>query len=279
MVRIAAMMALLWGPCVAIGAGNHTEPGSESLIGIDHIPTVVEDLDESSARYRELGFVLKPGRAHDNGLLNRHVKFKDGSGIELLSVPAAPKDELTRTYSALLRKGEGPAYLSFHARDSDARAAALNAADVGFSVTSGMTTLDDPRLGFLFFVEDNRSPTDRPEHFAHPNGAGAMSEVWLAVDEQTLVSLRTLFLALGAVETKKVVQAPDTTEAVVFHVQNGRVIVVQKRHQLINGREVIGATFRVSVQSDADTDAVIGGREGAGADSTPVNNLWLRFVR
>jgi hypothetical protein len=51
---------------------------------------VVKDLNAASERYQALGFTLKPGRLHADGIRNNHVKFPDGSGIELISPPATP---------------------------------------------------------------------------------------------------------------------------------------------------------------------------------------------
>lgn len=246
------------------------------MIGIDHIPTVVADLEKASETFQRLGFSLKPGRPHPNGLRNNHVKFEDGSGIELISVPSEPKDEITRAYAQLLREGEGPAYLSFHARDTKALTAALAAAHIGFSNENGLVTLDDPQLDFIFFVHDNRSPSDRPEHFAHPNGAVAMTEVWLALDATTLARLRTLLLSLGAVERREKMLAPTRVSAQVFQLQNGRVIVVPATHQLIAGREIIGARFDVRAE----------GKDAAASTATErivkpeqAHGLWLKFSR
>src|SRR5687767_7924561 len=80
-------------------------------IGLDHIPVAVRDLEAASATYRALGFSLKPGRPHANGIRNAHVKFPNGAGIELLTVPAAV-DPLSTTYVKMIRAGEGPAFLS-----------------------------------------------------------------------------------------------------------------------------------------------------------------------
>ena len=228
-----------------VSAGDTPISENRSLIGIDHMPTVVADLHKASESYRRIGFSLKPGRPHENGLQNRHVKFKDGSGIELISVPVAPTDGMTRSYAELLRGGEGPAYISFHARDTDQLMSALSAASIGFENDDGLITISDQHLDFVFFVRDNRSPTDMPEHFAHSNGATAMTEVWLALDAPSLQSLRELFLALGSVERTETVKAPTSTLAHVFYLQNGRVVALPKNHQLIAGREIIGAQFRV----------------------------------
>jgi hypothetical protein len=241
--NLAATALLAWA---AVGhAAEPPTPAGPSLVGLDHVPTVVADLDQASEDYRRIGFSLKPGRAHDDGLRNRHVKFRDGSGIELIAVPEAPTDAITRAYSERLRQGEGPVYLSLHARETDALVAALDAAHIRFEQHDGLTTLADPRLAFLFFVQDNRSPTDLPVHFAHPNGAVAMTEVWLALDVAALESLRNLLVSLGAVEHTGTAEVPEKTAAHVFELQSGRVVVVPADRQRIAGREIIGARFSV----------------------------------
>jgi hypothetical protein len=65
--------------------------------GLDHVPIAVNDLERAAAGYRRLGFALKPGRPHDNGIRNQHVKFRDGTELELITAPDA-RDALTRTY-------------------------------------------------------------------------------------------------------------------------------------------------------------------------------------
>jgi hypothetical protein len=51
------------------------------LFGIDHIPLVVKYLDDAAEAYRRLGFAIKPGRPHADGIRNAHAKFPDGAGI------------------------------------------------------------------------------------------------------------------------------------------------------------------------------------------------------
>lgn len=238
---------LLLVSSASVHAGSHADPHDgldPSIIGIDHIPVAVDNLDRAASTYRRLGFSLKPGRAHDNGIRNNHVKFEDGSGIELLA-PGAHEDALNARYLRHLKQGEGPAYLSLHARDTAALTKALAAAGFGFRQEGATTTLEAPELGFLFFVRDNRSPTDRPEHFAHRNSALAMSGVWLAVDAATRKRLDTLLRALGAVASKEIVHAPGAVSADVYAVRNGRIIVLSAAQQHTKGRPVVGVEFRV----------------------------------
>jgi glyoxalase-like protein len=80
---------------------------AEPLVrGLDHIPIVVRDLDRAAADFEALGFVLKPGRPHANGLHNVHAKFPDGTELELIS-PSTPTDDLSHRYVEWLRQGDG----------------------------------------------------------------------------------------------------------------------------------------------------------------------------
>lgn len=273
-LRARWFLGLVLLVCATTRAGGAEAAPGPSLIGIDHIPVVVGNLEQASATYRRLGFSLKPGRPHANGLRNSHLKFKDGSGIELISPPTPPTDELTAVYSRFLQAGEGPAFLSFHARDWQALKSALVRSGIGFQEQDGLVTLLDPRLDYLFFLSDNRSPTDRPEHLVHANTAVAMAEVWLALEQPEGDSLRRLMLALGAVASRETVRVPGKARAEVFTVGNGRVVVVPGARQAAPGRRILGVEFRVQDLAAA--------KERLGATPPWVapleaRGLWLRF--
>ena len=235
------------------------------MAGLDHIPLVVRDLAAATETYRRLGFSLKPGRPHENGLANAHVKFPDGSGVELITAPAGV-DELTRKYRTLLDAGEGPVFFSLHVRQSGALTAALNRAGIQHAEGSipGLTRLVTPALAPIFFVGDNRSPTDRPEHFAHPNGAVALARVWWASADP--LPMRRLLEALGGVTTTAVVAAPARVEATVVRVENGEVVILPASNQVMPDRPIAGVTFHVrSVEATARYFADAGVR----VDSSP----------
>jgi hypothetical protein len=97
------------------------------VVGLDHLPVAVANLDEAAARYLRLGFVLKPGRPHANGIRNQHAKFADGTEIELITAPDA-RDALTATYRRHLALGDGPAFLALFAPSLEEAAARLDAA-------------------------------------------------------------------------------------------------------------------------------------------------------
>jgi hypothetical protein len=251
-------------------------------IGLDHIPVAVRDLEAASATYRALGFALKPGRPHDNGIRNAHVKFPNGGGLELLTVPAAV-DPLSTKYMDMIRAGEGPAFLAFHDRDMPSLQAALKAGGFGFRGSGGLVDLETPGLGYLFWIGDNRSPTDRPEHFAHANGATGLAAVWIATDEGE--TLRRLLVTLGGRCERRQVLGPDAVDALVVTLDEGEVVILPASRQLLPGRPIIGASFRVS-----DLDATRGalGKAGIAAwtagdatrvvvEPTHTHGIWLEF--
>jgi hypothetical protein len=254
-----------------------------STIGLDHIPLAVSDLEPASATLRGLGFVLKPGRDHANGIRNAHVKFPDGAGIELITAPKAT-DALSAHYVDLLRAGEGPAFVSFHARDTGRLHAALREGGYEFRQDGEITKLRSSEFAYLFMVRDNRSPTDRPEHFTHPNGATALSAVWVAPENGD--ALARLLVQCGGQRERRQVLAPEPAEATVVTLADGEVFILPKRHQMLAGRPVIGASFRVPdlarvrrTLTEAKIKAWAGNRDTGRVVVEPsiAHGMWLEF--
>ena len=245
-----------WAPPVAIAmllgsaglgavlARPMREPLPPAIVGLDHIPVAVGDLERASERYRALGFALKPGTPHENGIRNQHVKFTDGTEIELITAPTA-RDALTTTYRRHLDAGDGPAFLAFYAPSIDLVAERLDATRRSYRRDRGFLDLPDTdALRYIFFGPRNRSPTDRPEHFRHPNSAESLIAVWLADDN--LSEERAMIEALGGTVGREEVHVPEATSAVVAHLQEGDVVLLSGSHQLVPGRRIVGATVRVA---------------------------------
>ena len=251
--RICALLVVASAVCAAAQS-------SPAIVGLDHIPIAVNDLDAAGDRFRALGFALKPGRPHDNGLRNLHAKFPDGTELELITAPEA-RDELTTKYRRHLAAGDGPAFLAFHAPDRK--------------------QVRETLPPYVFLAALNHSPTDRPEHFAHANTSVAFISVWLAADD--LTAERRLLRSAGGSFVKRRVHIPDPVVAEVAQLRDGDVVLVPGSHQRIKGRRIIGATLRV--KSAATARNVIEARgisvrsSGASLFVAPeaANGLWLEF--
>ena len=148
--------------------------------GLDHIPVAVTDLDQATADFSSLGFVIKPGRPHDDGIRNRHVKFPNGGGIELITA-SNPTDDLAREYVDWLKGGSGPAFWSLYSSNLDGVTKVL--AQQGLEPTDHGDLVNFPQHVMphrLFFADRLRSPTDGPQYWSHPNTAYRLAGVWIA---------------------------------------------------------------------------------------------------
>jgi hypothetical protein len=163
------MSFLLWGGAAAASA-------AEAVVrGLDHISVAVGNLEKAGADYEALGFVIKPGRAHANGIRNDRVKFADGTEVELITA-ARSADALSSDYLDWLKSGDGPAYLGLFAPSLETLSKTLAGHDLSIEQGEGVWTLRrQPALKRVFFARRQHSPTDRPEHFAHPNTAFTLS--------------------------------------------------------------------------------------------------------
>lgn len=254
--------------------------------GLDHVPIAVRDLDAAADDYRRMGFVLKPGTAHANGIRNLHAKFADGTELELLTAPEA-RDDLTRQYVRHLEAGDGPAFAGFFAPDLTALEARLTTDGRSPRRAVGLLTLPDADpLGYVFFGGRNQSPTDLPEHFAHANSATRLSAIWLAAPD--LGAERLLLESVGGAVTREEVFVPLPTRAVVVRFAQGEVRLLAGGRQHVPGRRVVGVTLLV--RNAAAAAVLLGGSTGVAASpvETPggvsvfappfmAHGLWIEF--
>lgn len=106
-----------------------------------------------------------------------------------------------------------------------------------------------------------------------------MSEVWIACDDPA--PLRNLLLALGSTLSVRTTSAPGPTEAEVFELQNGRVVLVPGKFQLHQGRPVIGVMMSTP---RAPQGPPFQGRQHVGTSRSrdligpkDAHGLWLEF--
>ena len=216
----ALLFALLW---TGTGQAESQSQPQPLLAGMDHIPVVVRDLERAQSDFKALGFAIKPGRFHPDGIRNAHVKFPDGSEIELITAPAAV-DMLTSEYRARLETGEGPVYFGLYAPDHAALSARLAAAGFAASQDGGLMGFPSGSpLHPLFFGTRQKAPTDRPEHFAHANGALRLSGLWVLDLDGEKKLLSKLDVTLHAAKPCGPLQGSVT----VAHLRDGDLLLVR----------------------------------------------------
>lgn len=249
---------------LAYFADNPVYAQSPLVMGVEHTPIVVTDLEKAQADFRSMGFAIKPGRFHSDGIRNAHVKFPNGTELELITAPA-PNDALTSEYYAHEQHGDGPVYFGLTATNHPALTIRIKAMGVPVQQDGGALTfpLGNP-LHHLFFGSGGKSPTDRPENFAHANSALRLAGFWVSGNRQERGLLRKLgvqFHRLGA--------CGPMGSADVAEMPNGNIFFVSGTPR--DGSE-IGA--RIEVRS-LETAAAVMKKNGLNPKSYPGCGLWL----
>ena len=210
-------------------------------VSIDHVVIAVDDLDEASATYGRLGFRLKEGRLHANGLENRHIKFEDGTSLELMTVAGEPEDEMAAAYAQYLDSGEGGIYLALLGQQEDVLNAAEQVPVDGLALGAGgfrYVTFGDAGLRNLFTLEDYVRPDDPEALFDHAIGTSGIEAVWMEAGDE----LGELLLRLGAVRCGTSM-LPDGRVGTRYGVAGGEIAIVPPRGERL---EVVGLRLRAS---------------------------------
>ena len=281
--RLLPVFALASCWFVAASAAPTVPAEPPAVQGLDHIVIAVGDLDAAIATYQGLGFTVKPGRPHANGIRNAHVKFAGGDELELLTVDE-PRDQLALEYQALLAKGDGPVFVALHAPDLAEVERILQAHGRACLSGPGYLSLPaDSPAHVVFFGGLNHSPTDRPEHFVHANGASALASVWLAGDD--LTAERELLLELGVS-----IEAGDQASlGEVAAMPHGEVRLLPGSQQILPGRPLVGASLRTGSLANLEQalqrlavpdSAIVRAADGSSIELSPrlTHGIRLRFI-
>ena len=213
---------------VGIGPAAAQNARHSPAARLDHVILIVRDLDSAAAPLTQLGFRFKPGRLHANNLVNRHIKFRDGTGIELMALAGPPKDSMAIRYGAVLERGEGGAYVALRSDDLDAIAAAAERLGLATRRTAsgpwsflGFAGPSDPSA--VFFTSGGAPANDPDSMTRHRSGALALTEAW--VEGGPL--LDSLLLAAGGRHEGPAVSAEGRRGA-RWRLASGRVVVVRR---------------------------------------------------
>ena len=266
------VVALLAAACARDGTPAAPDPA----VRLDHVPIAVRSLEAAVGTYRDdLGFSIKPGRPHANTIANAHIKFGDGSALELITADE-PRDQLAARYLELLTDGEGGAFLALDAGPVAPRADVLRPLGVPFDTTTGAyyesLAFTGHALSYLFFILIHSRPPDLPEHLAHANTALGLHAVWVHAQEGT--AERELFQRLGYAARLSPTTLPVGDAVHEVELGSGRIYLL-KPGTGSAARRVAGATIEV-----ADLDRALAALAPGTAASTVLGSDGRgRFAR
>jgi catechol 2,3-dioxygenase-like lactoylglutathione lyase family enzyme len=178
--------------------------------GVDHLVVVVNDLDQATRDYEQLGFTVVPGGQHPVGSHNALISFADGSYLEII---AFYREAVDHRWWEPLRMGER--LVDFCFQTDDLRGDTKKLKDAGAAINDpvpwsrkrpdgyelkwllSLATASDRGVA-PFLIEDLTPRTERiPQTFQHKNGAIGIEKVTVAVGELARIA-RWYTALLGA---------------------------------------------------------------------------------
>jgi hypothetical protein len=257
-IPIVLISAIAW---LIGGAGDTDEcRGAGSAPALSHVVLAVDDLEKASAGFSQLGFRLKDGRLHANNLLNRHVKFRDGSGIEMMAVQGAPGDAMAQRYAALAEAGGG-VYVALDVNSAEApiAAASLLGLEVQRSSSGSWQFVafpDTSPAAAVFFAIDVPLIQDTDSLVSHAMEVHGLSEAWLEGGAELVSLLRQL----GAADCGTV-QGPAGRTGHRLGLSRGTLVIVPGRTEA--RPRVLGVTLSLS----APGEGIV----------WPASDFWIRY--
>ncbi|GHE70763.1 VOC family protein [Roseivirga thermotolerans] len=217
--------AILWIACPILAVAQNLQ--------IDHVVYAYSNLDSAKNRFASMGFTLKPGKLHSNGLLNAHVKFENGSYVELMSLKGQPTDDVALKYKTLIEQHYTGAYLALTGPEHHKIVLALRQLNIEHEVTNGSlwTYIAFPEyspLSHIFFITYHHPNPATGEFTIHSNGFNGLKEVVIEGGELLVGLLHTLGLRNSLTEQESFLAR--------FSTPTGAITIVEQENKDVRPR-------------------------------------------
>lgn len=213
---------------------------------IDHVIISVANLENSSRVFEDLGFKVKPGTLHSNGIINKHIKFSNDSSVELISIQGIAKDLTAEKYQLMIEKGGGGTFIALEGIPFDEFSKILDRLNIRYHWQKhrlwDYITFDSKELQHLFFIDYHHKSKENSTWLNHPNKTQAMTAIH--IDQSPL--LRRLLDEL--VITNDLKQSKENSNN-SFFTQTGSLILLNNKPDPILRVRSIEFTDRSSLEN------------------------------
>ncbi len=198
-------------------------------VKIDHVICVVKDIEKATKEYEDKGFIVKKGRLHKNGLINAHIKFRNQSSFELMSLKGKPGDAVARTYEKLLNDKEGGVFVALTVPDTEKLQQKLFNNNIQHKVIKAknwtyITFPDTSGFAHFFFIKYHISIKDDSKTLLHSNNIALINKVYVEGNEKVIALLKTI--GLNETEPLSDSEIGTVTE---FKTPTGNISIVQAK--------------------------------------------------
>jgi len=253
---------------------------------LDHVIVGSEDLSKSRIFFNEvLGFNIKDGKIHKNGIENFFIEFNDSTEIEIISVENV-SDKLANEYKLMLQKKQFG--LQFAIRTPEIlelkkQFSGLNSEFTELVKNRMYTTLSKNYLDQafpLFFIEYNSDNINK--NVFHSNNTKGISDIWLSTTDVRKSVQEFVKIGFSLIDTLSVGNIEQKT--VLIKNNNINIILIENDHSGIYGLTI--KTVGIKNLLDSITDnlninrKIKTSRRGKSIFINPeiTNSIWLEFL-
>lgn len=184
-------------------------------VTVDHVIYLVKNIDSAKLEFKNKGFTLKTGTKHENGITNAHIKFENGTALELLSLYKEPTAPLSKNYFQMLAQGEGLVYIAFSGIELSIASQYLTGLGIAYKTAESrlwnyLSFPEHSSLSSFFIIAYKLDFSENPKFLQHPNGALGIASITIEGD----TTVRTFLEMIKSIQ----VNDNPTSSTMIHHI-------------------------------------------------------------
>lgn len=251
---------------------------------LDHIIIGSENLSETTELFRKLGFSIKDGKVHKNGIRNNFIEFADNTEIEIVEVKY-PTEDFAIEYKNLISQNKFGLQFSLRVdviENLKNNFSAINSNFVELQKGNDYSTLSAKGINFelpIFFIQFDKLNNSNTNHLNHAKG---ITSVWFETKDIKKTARELVDFGFDPIGNYYI---PNFTGKVVeFKNANFKIVLIES-----DKYEITGITISVDSKSDLlkiindnfdknFLNKVFENRKSIFLPNEITKSIWLEFV-
>lgn len=252
---------------------------------LDHVIVGSKDLNKSSELFSSLGFSIKDGYKHKNGIKNNFIEFTNNSELEIIEV-SDTNDELSKNYKTLIEENISGLQFAIRVHEIDQLKNSFDKLDYPFSKTDKnnfYSTLFSKSINTelpIFFIKYNKENNNTEVN--HTNKTKGIKSIWFETKDIKKSAGQLVDFGFAPIGNYKI---PSFNNKVVeFRNNNFGIILIES-----NKYEISGITISIESLSELQQimnknfdriflDKIIKYGKSIFLPREITKSLWLEFV-
>ncbi len=212
---------------------------------LDHVIIGSENLNEISVLFKKLGFSIKEGKVHKNGIRNNFIEFNDNTEIELVEVNN-PTENFTKEYEKIISQNKFGLQFALRVNEIENlknNFSVINSNFVELQKGNDYSTLSAKGINSelpIFFIQFDKLNNSKTNHINNTKG---ISSVWFETKNIKITARELVDIGFEPIGNYYI---PNFTGKIVeFKNANFKIVLIES-----NKYEISGITISVDSKSD-----------------------------